>query len=362
MDEMTYLEELCAVVPPPDEQTLTAARARVLGAAQPASPGRPRRRLARPPLLSWRRLALTGAVVVLAAAAVAVGVFPHTPPGDGTRVQLDAVMVLDRAAKAALAGPSPGDSQFLYTDIRAVNPSHGKAWSYRQQTWMSVDGQQVGALRNTTCYPGLPARDNLPTCLAKVPAEAGGPLNPTFAWVRSLPTSPAALLQYLEQHNNCTGVNGIGVHSPPTSNAYSEIYAILHLLYVLPPRTGAALFRAAAMIPGVTVLPHVTDAAGGQGIGVTMAGTPGPGGPLMSFELIFDPHSYRFIGVQNVSLANGPGQIAGHVNHAETLISTRVVNTAPTHYTRDRSGPLVEGGTPTCIHWVPGAGSSPTGT
>jgi hypothetical protein len=259
--------------------------------------------------------------------------------------------VLDRAAKAALTGPSPRDNQFLYTDIRAVNPGHGKAWSYRQQTWQSVDGRQLGASRNTTCFPGLPAHDNLPTCLAKIPAGEGGPLNVTYAWARSLPTSPAALLRYLEHHNNCAGPDQFGMHVTRYTAAFSEIYTILHSLYVLPRRPGAALFRAASMIPGVTVLPQVTDAAGGRGIGVAMTGLLGRAGPFR-FELIFDPHTYRFIGLQNVSLTSGPGQVAGRVDHAETVVSSRVVNTAPTRYTKIKSTPLVEGGVPTCISGV----------
>src|SRR5712691_27517 len=91
-----------------------------------------------------------------------------------TGVRLDAAVVLDGAARAALNTPSPQDNQFLYTDVRAVNPTHSKAWSYRQQTWDSVDGRRPGAIRNTTCFPGLLARDNLPTCLSKIPTGIGG--------------------------------------------------------------------------------------------------------------------------------------------------------------------------------------------
>jgi hypothetical protein len=353
MNEMKYLEDMCAAVPPPDQQTLAAARARVLGAAQPGSATR-RWWLARSALLPWQRLALTGAVAAMVVAGVAVGITPHAPRSGGTRVRLDAAIVLDRAAKAALTGPSPRHNQFLYTDVWAVNPGRGKASSYRQQTWQSVNGHQPGAIRNTTCFPGLPARDNLPACLIKIPAGEGGPLNVTYAWARSLPTRPAALLRYLEHHNNCADPNDSGTHVTRSTAAFSEIYTILHSLYVLPPRSGAALFRAAAMIPGVAVLPRVTDAAGGRGIGVAMTGMLGLGGPRMRFELIFDPHTYRFIGLQNVSLTSDPGRVApGGVDHAETLVSTRVVNTAPTHYTKIKSTLLVEGGVPTCIGVLP---------
>jgi hypothetical protein len=317
-------------------------------------------------MLTIRATAVTGIGAVAAAAVftatisaggtpqpagVGAGATPRASHSSGTTVRLDAATVLDRAAKAALTGPSPRDNQFLYTDIRAVNPGHGKAWSYRQQTWQSVDGRQLGARRDTTCFPGLPARDNLATCLAKIPAGEGGPLNVTYAWARSLPTSPAGLLRYLEHHNNCAGPNRFGMHVTRSTAAFSEIYTILNSLYVLPRRPGAALFRAASMIPGVTVLPQVTDAAGGRGIGVAITGLLGRAGPFR-FELIFDPRTYRFIGLQNVSLTSGTGQVAGRVNHAETVVSTRVVNTAPTRYTKIKSSPLTEGGVPTCISGV----------
>ncbi len=271
-----------------------------------------------------------------------------TPNSRGTGVRLDAAVVLDGAARAALNAPSPQDNQFLYTDVRAVNPTHSKAWSYRQQTWDSVDGRRPGAIRNTTCFPGLLARDNLPTCLSKIPTGIGGPLNVTYAWARSLPTSPAALLRYLEHHNNCLGPASIGLHTTPYTNVFSEIFTILHSLYVLPPRPGAALFRAPALIPGVTVVRSATDAAGGHGIAVATTGTLGHAGPFR-FELIFDPRTYRFIGLQYIALTSAPGQIPGHVVHAETVISSRVVNTAPADYAKIGSTPITEGGVPTCI-------------
>jgi hypothetical protein len=314
--------------------------------------------------LQRRRLVIRATAATASAAAVAAAVFlaasvaggpgqpsdgpTMTPLNGATRVRLrlDAATVLDRAANAALEGPSPKDNQFIYTDVRAVNPGYGKvkASSYWQQTWESVDGRQPGAVRG--CFPGMPARS---TCLIKFRAGRGGPVNVTYAWARSLPTSPVALLGYLEHHNNCSWPANIGLRTTPYTDAFSEIFTILHSLYVLPPRPGAALFRAAAMIPGVTVLRQVTDAAGGRGIAVAMTGF--LGGPLspFRFELIFDPRTYRFIGLQWVALRSGPYQVVGRVVHAETVVSSRVVNTAPTDYTKMNSTPMVEGGVPACI-------------
>jgi hypothetical protein len=104
---------------------------------------------------------------------------------------------------------------------------------------------------------------------------------------------------------------------------------------VLPPRLGAALFDAAAKIPGVTVLPHVADAAGGQGIAVAMTPREGPASgpiwPRTRFELIFDPHTYRFIGSQAVAPG---GSARGAVLLASHLLKVSFTDTAPARYTK----------------------------
>lgn len=313
-----------------------------------------RRRLAIGTTVATGSAAVVAGVVFLAAAVTGGPAEPSgvatriTPSSPRTGVRLDAAVVLAGAARAALNAPSPQDDQFLYTDVQAVNPTHGNAASYRQQTWESADGRQLGAIRNTTCFPGLPARDNLPTCLIKIPTGIGGPQNVTYAWARSLPTSPMALLRYLEHHNNCSGPASIGLRTTPYTDAFSEIFTILHSLYVLPPRPGAALFRVAALIPGVTVVRSAVDAAGGRGIAVAMTGTLGHAGPFR-FELIFNPRTYRFIGLQYIALRLAPGQIPGHVVHSETVVSSRVTNTAPADYTKIGSTLMTEGGVPACI-------------
>jgi hypothetical protein len=344
MDEMTMLEEMCAAVPPPDPQTLAAARERVLGAAGPVglAPSPRRQAGSRPGL--WPKLALTGMAAAVAAAGVVAGISSHTPPHGGPLVRLDAATVLDRAALAALAGPSPGNGQFIFTEVRGANPGRPPSWSYRQETWQSVDGHRPGAVRNITCQPGLPGRDNSPSCLAEIPAARGGPLNVTYAWARTLPTDPHVLLQYLEQHSNCSTGLYENFHLTPADKAFSEIHAILRTLWVLPPRTGAALFRAAALIPGVTVLPHVTNPAGGEGIAVARTGRLVLNGPPTKYELIFDPKTYRFTGLAEVALATDRWRTAGEVYHAESLVASRVTGTAPTDYARTSTGPLTTGG------------------
>ena len=77
---------------------------------------------------------------------------------------------------------------------------------------------------------------------------------------------------------------------------------------LVPPRLAAALFKVAATIPGATVKPHVTDAAGRAGIAVARVGQEYP----EDNELIFDPRTYRLLGQRSTLAApeKGLGQPA----------------------------------------------------
>lgn len=52
------------------------------------------------------------------------------------------------------------------------------------------------------------------------------------------------------------------------------------------------MFRVAATIPGATLLPHAMNAAGQEGLAVARIGQSN----TQDSELIFSPHTYRFLG------------------------------------------------------------------
>jgi hypothetical protein len=68
---------------------------------------------------------------------------------------------------------------------------------------------------------------------------------------------------------------------------------------IAPPRVSAALYRAAALIPGVTVVADATDAIGRHGIAVafTYQGT--------RTEWIFSKQTLLHLGERDVDVANG---------------------------------------------------------
>ncbi|HEY5986866.1 MAG TPA: CU044_5270 family protein [Streptosporangiaceae bacterium] len=343
MNEMDLIKDFCAEEKPPRPERLAAARARVVAAIEAAAPSspalsapdralRPVRRTGRGRgrrILTRPGLAISGTVAAAAAVAVIVaGVIPLGAGGTGVR--LAAATVLHRAAKAALAQPTPRSNQFIYTKVRSADSRR----SQTVETWLSADGSRAGAQRLTPCYQ---AYHRLRSCTYKVPRYRGGPSLVSYAWVKTLPTDPRALLAYLERHSGC---NQLPPGNPETRGidrydaAYSEIYVILNTLYVLPPKLGAALFDAAAKVPGVTVLPHVVGAAGGQGIAVAMTPVVGPTSGRAygrtRYELIFDPHTYRFIGSQAVTVAGSARETVLLASH---LLKVSFTNTAPTRYT-----------------------------
>ena len=68
-----------------------------------------------------------------------------------------------------------------------------------------------------------------------------------------------------------------------------------------PPKAEAAAFRAMAAIPGVTVQPGITDAAGNPAIGVSDDGG--------YDQLLLDPVSYQVTGLRQLSTGIDPNAV-----------------------------------------------------
>jgi hypothetical protein len=163
----------------------------------------------------------------------------------------------------------------------------------------------------------------------------------TYAALEKLPTAPGALLSYLyrEQATACPKV-GIPVVRERPAMQWSGISTILTDVPVLPPRFGAALFEAAARIPGVKVIMNARDAAGERGIAVARALPEGRGpdrGYPESSAFIFRPHTYQFIGTAT-AYPSGTA-LTG-------LRASKFVRAAPAHWANRR--PLVPSAQETC--------------
>jgi len=334
VDEMTVLREFRAAVRAPAAERLAAARAAVLAAAasspgqQAGGPGRPRRP-------AWPRLGVYGAIATVLAAVLLIsatliftGGGPVTPPASA------AARVLRQAAAAELSQPAPRGSQFLYTEtafvlqVAAGGSRTAPQWEMGtalQQMWQSVSGSRPGAFGIPHCQVGGQRRSPCQP-LIRIPAHAGQPGISSYADLQKLPTSPQALLSYLEEPNGCppASIGSRTVRFGRADRAWNQIATILGNNMVIPPRLGQALFRAAAQIPGVILLHDVVDAAGHRGIAVARTAS-----GVLRTELVFAPRSYRFSGVQDVLLKATQGLNAGTVWAASALVRAKVVTRAP---------------------------------
>jgi hypothetical protein len=249
--------------------------ARILGSGRP--PGEPGRSRRPGPSRRFRRLLIVLPATAAAAAAVVLGVSlvgPGGPNAPGhshqarprTPAATPALRLLASVARAAARQPAPRvtDNQFVYV---ASMVADGTGPPHLRQTWLSVSNLcRAGLLKEPahgfTSEP-LPGGGKCP--------DRGSLGNPTYRLLESLPTDPRTLLNMIYAHIHAKA------GGPPA--AYQAFDAIGTLLRetIAPPRVSAALYRAAALIPGVTKVADATDAIGRHGVAVEFRYTT-PGG------------------------------------------------------------------------------------
>ncbi|XVS62682.1 CU044_5270 family protein [Actinosynnema sp. CA-299493] len=297
MDELRLLREMGDETPLPDEAALAPARAALLAGIAERGPVRRRR----------SRHALVGASAIGLAAAVAatVALLPAGQPAPGgqaltpatttapaaaasTAVEVepvtDPVRLLAFAARAARADPvaPPRPDQFVYTR----GETGGEP---AREIWRSVDGTHDGALtRNDGSTLRLPGCVDGQRDVFKDPAVVLGtePCEPRPAYRSDLPTEVDGMLAYLDA--NAGG-------EPGSVNARGKDVLSLINESLLPPLTRAALYEAAARVPGLSVVQDARDAAGRPGVGITWPVPPGSprAEPVV---IVFDARTYELLG------------------------------------------------------------------
>ncbi|MFG2909230.1 CU044_5270 family protein [Kitasatospora sp. NPDC048286] len=222
-----------------------------------------------------------------------------------------AAVVLDRAAKAAEWAPAPaarGD-QFVYVkSLDEWAKSEGEAPQTRE-VWKSVDGSK----RNLLLVDGhLPNPGGGDEHGEPEPAPYSG--FGSYAYVAALPTDPDALLAKIQAD---TAGHGPG----PDEEAFRTIGDLLRE-QIAPPAVSAALYRAAAKIPGVTVIDEVTDSAGRPGVAVARR----DGGGHVESQWIFDRADYTFLGERVVALTDGATFRKGDITAQMAVLARAVVD------------------------------------
>lgn len=297
MDEMKLLGELRAGLPAPRAVARASARGQLIARIEAA--GRTRQ-----PFFAWgsRRLRLLAAAtaVVAAAAALVLVVFS----GSG-RVEPAAAQILREAAgtAAAQAPVAPGPNQYLYTRSRSAYLQASPGWSVlvpsEREAWISLDGSRKGRVRAVTGRPRFVSPDQRSGWLA-----AGSPPLPRAGAVEEsmvsgtggivdpadLPTDPAALLAKIEARS-IPGVEG----PPGEAETFVLIGDLLRQGY-LPSAVRAALYEAAAELPGVESLGEVEDPVGRPGLGVAFSDRGS------RHELILDPATSALLGERETLL------------------------------------------------------------
>ncbi|WP_051807165.1 CU044_5270 family protein [Actinoplanes subtropicus] len=305
MSDLDLVERFRADLPPAEPAVLSRARARMFH--DPA----PRRRA------RWQwGLIPAGALAAVVAAAVVLGGTGHapvpTPPaahGSPGSPATDAAGVLRLAAAEARRDPllTARPDQFLYVESRvawagattalgnSATPGTIGTTGYQppveklRRVWLSVDGTRPGLLRQQRANGGK---------VQTIPLgneDAPGVRLPS-PYRDDLPTDATAMRAYLYSAKPDPARKS---DLSPDTMAFTKVGDTLREEYV-PPRAVAALFEAAATIPGTTVKKQA-DLSGRRGIAVCRADQG------QSYELIFDASTYAFLGERDVVAGDHPG-------------------------------------------------------
>ncbi|MDN3270357.1 CU044_5270 family protein [Streptomyces sp. MA15] len=254
-------EELLGLLPPAPVPALSPVRATQMEAhlmreiAPEGSSGQARPAAKRP-----RRRVFALAVPVGVAAAVCATVLSLGSGGtERPSTDPEAVELLNRIAAVAAAQDAPEvrDGQYVYTLTQGTREVMDEGTdTVRRADWHPVDGKGDGLAR-VTVLDGPSGKGTTDMTLSQDPNLM------TYRELRELPTDTDELYERV-----WAATEGQG----PTHEeaALEMIGSMLHGATLLP-EVDAALYRAAARIPGVTVVEDAEDAAGRTGVGLAFA-------------------------------------------------------------------------------------------
>lgn len=350
MDELTLLRRLDADAPAPSRATATTAFDALTermaeaehGAREHAAPRR-RRRVVR---LRWAALATVGAVA-LAAALVLTDVVGIASLRPGATAQ--AAELLNQAADTTIRTVDPTMSpgqyrEVVYRDVHAIETGNeaGDTVLYSihedRTSWIPADlhdtwtqvrypahsaGQYWGkGAKQVADEEDLTWRQQKPQVLHGPAGNFfGGEQASTPESVNALPRDPRVLLNHIYRVT-------LGTGSSADDEALVFIADTLNTGYA-DAATRAAMYRAAALIPGVTVTAGSATLDGTTGIAI---GRVEPKYGIRQ-DLIIDPKTGNLIGDRRVSTRDLPD---GSANAGDTIawssVTTTIVNSVPKKY------------------------------
>ncbi|MFJ7043711.1 CU044_5270 family protein [Streptomyces sp. NPDC101112] len=230
-----------------------------------------------------------------------------------------APQLLERISLAAAdtSEPTPRKGQYIYiaskvadTYIAVDGDNKSEAVStelHSRQVWKSLDGRDGWLIEaGETSDKGITLQSDTPD---------GGAYNA----LAELPTDPDTLLQQIYRESDA-------VRDPEVPRDQAAFVAIGDLLFESypPAEVGAALYKAAAKIPGVVAVNDTVDATGRHGIAIARE-NPVAGERT---EWIFDKKTLRFLGERIVvvkATADSPLKV-GTVTHTSAITERAVVD------------------------------------
>ncbi|MFD3532811.1 CU044_5270 family protein [Streptomyces sp. NPDC058664] len=267
-----------------------------------------------------RKAVLLPAATALAGA-LAVGVLVLTPGGPQEPAELaagpalttsigavdahGAPRFLDRISLAAAGADAPKSraGQYVYIETRTAG-THVRTVDgvssvvsrplHTRQSWRSPDGLRGWLIEPGTTGPeGITLEGTDETGNTPKPHLGA----PSHDYLATLPTDPDALLRKIYEETEGQG-NG------KDQQAFTTIGDLLVESWPTP-RLTAALYRAAAKIPGVVLVDSATDAVGRKGVAVArLDETSGA-----RTEWIFDSKTFTFLGERTVQVKGDDGLI-----------------------------------------------------
>ncbi|SMH42913.1 hypothetical protein SAMN06295885_2098 [Rathayibacter oskolensis] len=339
MDGLTLLRSLSGTVDDPDEAVLARGRAALFERIQGETVAPPR------PAVLPRRLVLA-AVGVGAIATVLVSV-NVLGPGSGGASSAAAAVLHEAAARAIeTTDPVLGPGQFLMVSTAAVSPvSSDTAASYlvltRDQLYIPADTadewvwvrpaeelyetfspESEQAAAADFALRAAEGRDGTELLRAAGGRFYGGDQLSQMTEFTGLPRDPDELLERIYTLIGSTGSSREG--------EALEFIATALRSGAVPAELRAALFDAAAEIPGVTITDQQATFEGATGVAIgrweSRTGT--------RQEILIDPDTGRLIGERRVLVDPGYGLPAG-ATLSTTSVTTRVVDEAPAGGTPD---------------------------
>ncbi|MFD5712731.1 CU044_5270 family protein [Streptomyces pharetrae] len=273
------------------------------------APARPRRRWRRPALVAGTVAAVTAVALTVA---VPVGGDSPAPPSSATVALLE-----DIALAAEHQDGRYGeirDDQFVYIDSQVSYSRTGEGMKtkipplHRQELWVTVDGD----------HTGLKLEEGEKPMWIEPDVRRGGPgweVSSFYRHLETLPTDPDAMYDYLRE----TAPEYSGQEP---DQAMFELVGQLMRNAIVPPAQAAALYRAVARIPGVTVVEHAVDAAGRQGVAIARQD---PDNDIRD-EWIFDEETHEFLGERSVASADWSDVEEGTVVSNTAVLRRAVVD------------------------------------